>query len=276
MNDFDDNTASHTGNTQAEHQAAEGTQAQQQITSDAAVTQKRRRVKITKNLVTEYIMRTLVLCIGLFIMSVGVNLSIQANLGTSPISSIPTVLARVFGFDDIGVTTIVVNAVIALIQIPILRRRYNPVQLLQIPVSTVFGLLCTASSTFLKGITPTAYWDNWLVCIAGIVLVAVGVSIEVATNVTTLAGEGLALSLNKVIPKIKFGYMKVIVDCTLVIIAVAISLCCLHKLYGVREGTLAAAIFVGLIAKLLNKFTIPLADRFFALFRKKSDATETN
>ena len=108
--------------------------------------------------------------------------------------------AKVLGFDDIGVTTIIVNAVIALVQIPILRKKYDPILLLQIPVSTVFGLLCSASGTFLKGITPSAYRDNRLVCIAGIVLVAVGVSTEVATNVTTLAGEGLALSLNKVIP----------------------------------------------------------------------------
>ena len=111
-------------------------------------------------------------------------------------------------------------------------------------------------------------------CIAGIVLVAVGVSTEVATNVTTLAGEGVALSLNKVIPKIKFGYMKVIVDCTLVVIAVIVSFSCLHELYGVREGTLAAAVFVGLIAKQLNKLTIPLADKFFALPHRKERATE--
>lgn len=233
--------------------------------STQTATAKKHKIKITPQLVIEYIMRCFVLCVGLFIMSIGVELSIQANLGTSPISSIPTVLAKVFKLNDIGLTTIIVNAVIALIQIPILRRRYNPIQLLQIPVSTVFGLLCSASGTFLKGVTPNAYWDNWLICIAGIILVAIGVSIEVATKVTTLAGEGLALSLNKAFPKIKFGYMKVIVDCSLVIIAVIISFSCLKTLYGVREGTLAAAIFVGLIAKQLNKFTIPFANKLFAL-----------
>lgn len=237
-------------------------------TEATAATAKPRR-KVTKALVIEYVMRVVVLCIGLFIMSIGVNLSVQADLGTSPISSIPAVLAEVFNMDDIGVTTIVVNVVISLIQIPILRRRYNPIQLLQIPVSSLFGVLCSATNTFLKDITPTAYWDNWLICIAGIVLVAIGVSIEVATNVTTLAGEGLALSLNKVFPKIKFGYMKVICDCSLVIIAVIISFACMHVLRGVREGTLAAAIFVGLIAKQLNKFVIPLANKFFALPHRK-------
>lgn len=68
--------------------------------------------------------------------------------------------------------------------------------------------------------------------------------------------------------------MKVIVDCTLVVIAVIVSFSCLHELYGVHEGTLAAAVFVGLIAKQLNKLTIPLADKFFALPHRKERATE--
>ncbi len=57
--------------------------------------------------------------------------------------------------------------------------------------------------------------------------------------------------------------MKVICDCTFVIIATALSFIFLRELQGVREGTLAAAIFVGLIAKQLNKFIVPAADFLF-------------
>ena len=80
-------------------------------------------------------------------------------------------------------------------------------------------------------------------CLAGIVLVALGVSFEVAAQAVTLPGEGLALALCRVI-RLKFGYMKVIVDVSLVIIAVALSFGFLPGLQGVREGTLAAAVFV--------------------------------
>lgn len=98
-------------------------------------------------------------------------------------------------------------------------------------------------------------------CLAGIVLVALGVSFEVAAQAVTLPGEGLALALCRVI-RLKFGYMKVIVDVSLVIIAVALSFGFLHGLQGVREGTLAAAIFVGLLAKQINRLSVPLADKW--------------
>lgn len=213
--------------------------------------------------VVEYIVRCLVLCVGLFIMSIGVGLSIQADLGTSPISSVPTVLWHITEL-SVGTTTIIVNTAIVLIQIIILRKKFKPIQLLQIPVCVVFGLLCDLSLSFLGGVAPTEYWQQWLICIAGIALVAVGVSIEVAANVITLAGEGLALAMCQVLPKIKFGYMKVICDSSLVVIAVILSLVFLHGLEGVREGTVAAAIFVGLIAKQLNKFTVPAANKLFS------------
>lgn len=212
--------------------------------------------------VVEYIVRCLVLCVGLFIMSIGVGLSIQADLGTSPISSVPTVLWHITEL-SVGTTTIIVNTAIVLIQIIILRKKFKPIQLLQIPVCVVFGLLCDLSLSFLGGVAPTEYWQQWLICIAGIALVAVGVSIEVAANVITLAGEGLALAMCRVLPKIKFGYMKVICDSSLVVIAVILSLVFLHGLEGVREGTVAAAIFVGLIAKQLNKFAVPAANKLF-------------
>ena len=51
----------------------------------------------------------------------------------------------------------------------------------------------------------------------------------------------------------KFGYMKVGFDVTLVAIACILSFTFMGNLQGVREGTVAAALFVGLIAKQLGK-----------------------
>ena len=42
-------------------------------------------------------------------------------------------------------------------------------------------------------------------------------------------------------------------DCSLVIIAVILSFLFLHTLAGVREGTVAAAIFVGMTAKQVGR-----------------------
>ena len=67
-----------------------------------------------------------------------------------------------------------------------------------------------------------------------------------------LAGEGVVLAICKVLP-VKFGYMKVVFDVTLVVTACILSLVFTGRLQGVREGTVAAALMVGLIVGLIAK-----------------------
>jgi uncharacterized membrane protein YczE len=89
-------------------------------------------------------------------------------------------------------------------------------------------------------------------CIIGIILVGIGVSLEVEANFTVVAGEGLVLAITKVLHT-KFGNTKIIFDVTLVLIAAVLSFFFLGKITGVREGTLAAALLVGQISKLCLK-----------------------
>lgn len=213
--------------------------------------------------VAEYIKRYVFLVIGLAIMSFGVAMSINADLGTSPVSSIPYVTSEISGL-SVGVTTVIVNTLIVLLQVAILRKRFHPVKLLQIPVCIVFGLLIDFAGVCIEAVIPEHYLMQWIICAVGIVLVAVGVAFEMSAGVLTLAGEGLVQALCTVFPGVKFGYMKVIVDVSFVVIAVALSFIFLHRLEGVREGTVAAAIFVGLIAKQLKRFISPVSERLFA------------
>ena len=100
-----------------------------------------------------------------------------------------------------------------------------------------------------QGISCHTYWQQWLVCLAGILLVAAGVSLEVKAGVVVLAGEGVVLAICRAVPSLRFGYMKVCFDVTLVLTAILLSLVFTGSLQGVREGTVAAAVMVGLIAK---------------------------
>ena len=122
-----------------------------------------------------------------------------------------------------------------------------------------------------RTLEPAAYWQQWVLCAGGILLVAPGVSFEVAAKVITLAGEGLVLALCALFPRARFGYVKIGVDCSFVVIAVLLSFVFLHELTGVREGTLAAAVFVGLIAKQFNRFMVPFADSLFRPFAAKRE-----
>ena len=204
-------------------------------------------------------------CLGLFVMAFGVAFSIKAQLGTSPISSVPYVIS-LFSPLTVGNITILMHCVFIAIQILILRRRYQPVQLMQLPVAVIFGYMTDFALWAVRGIGPEAYGQRWVICVIGIVLVAFGVSMEVTANAVTLAGEGVVLAVCKVLP-IKFGNMKVIFDVSLVATACVLSFAFLHSLEGVREGTVAAAILVGLLAKRFNRFWAGTLEKY----RKRKD-----
>ena len=197
------------------------------------------------------IRRYLLLLAGLSIMAFGVAFSIKASLGTSPISSVPYVVS-LFAPLTVGTATIIMHCVFILLQILILRKKYHPIQLMQLPVAFFFGYLTDFGVWAVQGITCDHYLQQWLVCLIGIFLVAVGVSLEVQAGVVVLAGEGVVLAICKILP-VKFGYMKVGFDVTLVAIACVLSFVFTGRLQGVREGTVAAALLVGLIAKQLGK-----------------------
>lgn len=197
--------------------------------------------------------RFILLCSGLIIMAIGVAFSIKAGLGTSPISSVPYVTAKISGL-SVGITTIIMNALFIIIQICILNKEYDWFQLLQFPAAILFGSTIDIAVLFIDFISISSYWQQWILCILGIIFLALGISFEIQANLVTTAGEGVVLAICKVFP-IKFGNMKVIFDITLVTLSVLLSIIFLGEPTGVREGTIATAILVGLITKKTNILT---------------------
>ena len=193
--------------------------------------------------------RCAILCAGITIMAFGIAFSIKAGLGTSPVSSVPYVASAISGL-SVGTTTILVNTLFVVIQILLLRRRYQWIQLLQIPAAVLLGVMIDLGGAVIAGIPCQGYLQRWALCAVGIFLVGAGVGIEVMAKLVTTAGEGLVLAICQVVP-VKFGNMKIIFDLSLVSIAIAASLLWFGRLEGVREGTVAAALWVGLVAKLL-------------------------
>lgn len=215
-----------------------------------------------KKRINHPILRFIFLCLGLTIMAFGVAFSIKADLGISPISTVPYVTSLISGL-SVGTTTIIMNFFFVLIQIGILRRQYDWFQLLQFPAAIVFGTMIDVAEYLLQGLSVSNYPEEWLFCIIGIVLIALGISVEVMANLVTTAGEGIVLAICKVAP-VKFGNMKMGFDITLVCISVVLSLVFLSGVEGVREGTLAAMIFVGQITKVTNKMMKKVGDAVLA------------
>ena len=79
--------------------------------------------------------RYVLFIISLFFSALGVAFTKHGELGVSPISSIANVMSCRFTFFTLGTWLIIWNCLLILGQILILRSKFQPIQLLQIPLS---------------------------------------------------------------------------------------------------------------------------------------------
>lgn len=195
--------------------------------------------------------RYLLFLVGLFINSLGVSLVTKANLGTSPISSIPYVLSLKFPF-TLGNFTIVHNLVLIALQIIILRKNFKIENILQIPVAVMFGYFIDFTMYLLFWVDPQNYFMKIIALLLGCFVLGFGVYIEVLADVVMLAGESFVRAIVQTW-NTNFGITKIIVDSSMVIIAGVLSFAIFGRLNGLREGTVVAALSVGFIARLFGE-----------------------
>lgn len=199
--------------------------------------------------------RYLVFILGLFISSLGVAFVTKANLGTSPISSIPYVLS--LGYQPtLGQFTIFFSLLLIALQIIILRKDFQKIQLLQIIVSIAFGYFIDLSMILLSWINPEMYLSKILYLIMGCFILGVGVYFEVIADVIMLPGEAFVTAIVKKFHT-EFGITKVWFDASMSVFSALFSFVLFHELAGVREGTVIAALLVGMIARLLCRTLKP-------------------
>ncbi|MBB5264939.1 putative membrane protein YczE [Catenibacillus scindens] len=211
----------------------------------------------------ELVKRYVIFIVGLFVNSIGVALITKADLGTSPISSIPYVLSLSFT-PTIGQFTIVFSLLLIVIQICLERRNYKPIQLLQIPVSVAFGYFIDFSMDYLLfWLDPQNYVQSIIYLLIGCVVLGFGVYMEVCANVVMLPGEGTVKSITRTVGT-NFGTTKVSMDVTMAVCALVISLILSHQVQGVREGTIIAALLVGYISRFFGHLFKPIERRILA------------
>lgn len=202
-----------------------------------------------------YVSRYLWFVLGVLVNSFGVALITQAALGTSPISSIPYVLSLRFPI-TLGEFTFILNLVYILGQIVLLRRVFQPIQLLQIAVNVIFSAFIDVSMNLLSWLQPDHIVVKLIALILGCAILGVGISIEVAPDVLVVPGEGIVRAMTQVSGK-RFGSVKVLFDCTLVAIALILSFLFFHGLNGLGLGTVISALIIGRFVNLYNRY-LPL------------------
>ena len=196
--------------------------------------------------------------LSLFIISLGAAISIKANLGTSPLICIPYVGSLITKL-SVGTTTFIFGFVLVGLQLVILRGDFEKRQYLQIVMGTIFSAFIDFSLMLVDFINPVDYVSQMLVLLVSCVVIAIGVLLEIKTEVIYLPPDGIIVALSKALNK-EFGKIKPYCDVTFVVITVILSFVFLGYLAGVREGTVISAIIIGPIVRVLKKYFDPYLD----------------
>ncbi len=207
-------------------------------------------VKMSKK---ELVKRYAVFIVSLFVMAIGVAMTKKAELGVSPISSVANVMSIQFTSLSIGNWLIIWNCVLILGQILFLRKKFQPVQLMQIPLSFLFGYFTDFGMWLMSFFDTDTYAVKMIFVIVGTVILGFGVALSVIANVVMNSGEAFVKAVSDVTHK-DFGNLKIGFDVSCVVVSVVLSLIFFKmKIVGTREGTIMAALTTGILVKLFSK-----------------------
>lgn len=193
---------------------------------------------------------------GLFLITLGVGLSIKSNLGSTPVSSIPYTLNVIWGI-EIGVATIIFHTILVITELILLRRAFKPKHFLQVPVGILFGFFTTISVNLVNLLPDTS--NIILIAIMVLVstfLVALGLFFYVPTNIVPLSVEGITQAI-AIVSNQPFTKVKVCFDVSVVVLSFVLCFLFTGVIGGsVGIGTIFSAIFVGITLKYINKVVL--------------------
>ena len=208
---------------------------------------------------TKLAARVGIYCVGLIVLSFGIALAVNSNLGVSPVSSLPYVVSQILNI-SLGTCTIIVYTIYILLQMVLHGKKFQPALLLQLVFSTIFGY-CVDGAKFILGdfILPT-YFGQLVMLAASIVLIAFSLVLYIDVQLAPMPPEGLvgclAAKFGKPFPKVKTLF-----DCTSVLVGLVLCFVFLGQVIGIREGTIVTALLVGRLMGFFRKYIGPVIRR---------------
>ena len=216
-------------------------------------------MNIDKDKVIGFVWQHFLLLMSMFFMTFGVALCVRSNLGSGVISSIPMSfsLAGEAGLAPgltIGGYTNIMNVILVLAQILVLRRKFEPIQLFQLLIGFVFGCLLDVNMWLTSYFSTYQALPSQIIAqFMGATVLGCAVATEIRCGSVTMPCEGIQVAIARVTGK-PFPIVKIMVDTTLVVLAVISGFC----FFGVwpwtvvGPGTLFAMFYVGYVVKLVN------------------------
>ena len=190
--------------------------------------------------------------VSVLVMSFGVVLTVKAQMGASPIVSLPNVLSGVVGM-SLGTTVFIVYFILILIEWALIRDRSRILLTLsQLPFTMLFSVFVDLIVWMLGGWVVSGPVEQWVLVIVGTAIIGFGCVLEIDANISMLADDGLVLAISQV-TKVRLDKVMVIFDICFVASAFIVSYVAFHGFVGVGWGTIFAGITLGLFVRFFTK-----------------------
>lgn len=197
-------------------------------------------------------LRILVYVVGMFILALGLTLNTKANLGVSPIISVPYSISQITGL-NFGDLTFVVYAMFVVVQIIIHIRLKNHKRIasdiLQLPLSLIFTRLLNIFTVHIP--TSQNLGIRFIILTFAIICTGIGAAMSLSMQIVLNPGDGIVQALAERFDK-SVGITKNLFDCINLSITLCISLFIAHQIVGVGIGTVIAVVGVGRVIALFH------------------------
>ncbi len=195
--------------------------------------------------------RVIIYLLGVFLMSLGVSLSIHADLGVSPVSSLAYAISLVTGF-TVGTITILTHFIYIGLQILISKKIDMKDVLIQLLIAFLFGFFIDTSLFLVRKFipVPATLLLRWFYLFISLVVVAFGLTGYTNMKFTLMPYDELTHVISSHY-QISYGRARVIGDSSNVILALAIGFIFLSSWGSVGLGTIVAALMVGRMINIL-------------------------
>lgn len=196
--------------------------------------------------------RFIVYILGLCILAMGLILNTKANLGVSPIISVPYCISEIFNL-NFGNLTFAVYCIFVLIQVMIhfkLKDKEAMVMdLLQLPLSLCFTRVLNVFSAYIP--VADTVLKSFITLFIAIILTGIGAAMSLSMQIIPNPGDGIVQTIAQAIDK-SVGFTKNVFDLFCVCVTVCLGMVCSGGIVGIGIGTLIAVLGVGRVIALFH------------------------
>lgn len=201
------------------------------------------------------IKRYILIVLGFMIVGITCAFTLKANIGVGAWDALAKSSSDIFGI-EVGTMGIVFNCSCVVGQMIILRKKFKPIQLLQVPLSVLLGVVINFVLYEVLTFEFNSFVGGILMYIAGSTVCAFGVSIVMLLDEVTFALEGFCMALTNVISA-KFHVVRQGADILSVIVVVILTL--IFKIsWSIGVGTIIGMLTFGPTLGIFMKLFKPI------------------